>query len=375
MTCNPTNVTEIPGSNASCATLTVRECLTVAGVDITGGGGGAIGPGTPNNVTRWLTPGTVGDSVITDDGGAQVAASVTSLVQWSANDLGAVEAALNLNVNDGNVPAARLTSEGTTPIVDGRAASPGSSSAFESRSILDCDGPNDAARALLTASGANLGGPGLAQLELRSQSPFGDPILRARMAVGDKVGGASWAEVLTTCPDETDSEAGVVQAKATGRIESQVADVAKGYVASHILRPYLPAGVPVIESTATSDGTFATASVGTHTVYPQAVAAIVSETGTAQGGVTVQAGLVSITAQDGLGVLLGFVGVSNGGGNQGVVTIGSPGTVAPLQEIGAYGQPGTTRQTVVGSRGGNAALASLLTALDAIGWIIDGSTP
>jgi len=42
MTCNPGMAVELPGSNVACATLTVRECLTVNGVDITGGGGGAV---------------------------------------------------------------------------------------------------------------------------------------------------------------------------------------------------------------------------------------------------------------------------------------------------------------------------------------------
>jgi len=40
-----------------------------------------------------------------------------------------------------------------------------------------------------------------------------------------------------------------------------------------------------------------------------------------------------------------------------------------------YGSAPVPRQTVFGSRGGNAALASLLTALDTMGLIIDSSTP
>ena len=43
-------------------------------------------------------------------------------------------------------------------------------------------------------------------------------------------------------------------------------------------------------------------------------------------------------------------------------------------KISFHGATPVVRQTVTGSRGGNAALASLLTALDAIGAIIDNTT-
>jgi hypothetical protein len=42
--------------------------------------------------------------------------------------------------------------------------------------------------------------------------------------------------------------------------------------------------------------------------------------------------------------------------------------------IGAFGATPIVRPTVTGSRGGNAALASLLTALANLGWIIDSTT-
>jgi hypothetical protein len=42
--------------------------------------------------------------------------------------------------------------------------------------------------------------------------------------------------------------------------------------------------------------------------------------------------------------------------------------------LGFFGQPGTVRPTVTGSRGGNASLAALLAALDDLGLIVDGST-
>jgi hypothetical protein len=43
--------------------------------------------------------------------------------------------------------------------------------------------------------------------------------------------------------------------------------------------------------------------------------------------------------------------------------------------VGFFGTGGTTQQTITGSRGGNAALASLLTALSAMNLIVDSSTP
>lgn len=54
------------------------------------------------------------------------------------------------------------------------------------------------------------------------------------------------------------------------------------------------------------------------------------------------------------------------------------GTVAHVLDgdgdtVGFHGATPVTQQTVTGSRGGNAALASLLTALDALGLIVDGS--
>jgi hypothetical protein len=44
------------------------------------------------------------------------------------------------------------------------------------------------------------------------------------------------------------------------------------------------------------------------------------------------------------------------------------------QQIGFYGTPKIAKQTVTGSRGGNAALASLLTKLAALGLITDSSS-
>ncbi len=52
--------------------------------------------------------------------------------------------------------------------------------------------------------------------------------------------------------------------------------------------------------------------------------------------------------------------------------------VATVQHVGslygAFSATPTTKPTVTGSRGGNAALASLLTALATLGWITDSTT-
>lgn len=57
------------------------------------------------------------------------------------------------------------------------------------------------------------------------------------------------------------------------------------------------------------------------------------------------------------------------------VQIGGNTTILNTAAIGFYGVTPVTRQTVTGSRGGNAALASLLTALATAGLIVDGSSP
>jgi hypothetical protein len=42
--------------------------------------------------------------------------------------------------------------------------------------------------------------------------------------------------------------------------------------------------------------------------------------------------------------------------------------------FGAFATPPTTQPTITGSRAGNAAVASLLTGLAALGWLIDSTT-
>ncbi len=47
----------------------------------------------------------------------------------------------------------------------------------------------------------------------------------------------------------------------------------------------------------------------------------------------------------------------------------------PTKQLGFYGSAGATIPTIVGSRGANAALTSLLAFLASLGLIVDGSTP
>lgn len=63
--------------------------------------------------------------------------------------------------------------------------------------------------------------------------------------------------------------------------------------------------------------------------------------------------------------------------DSGSVLIQSPGTVLEAgtgQTLGFFNTPPVARPTVTGSRGGNAALASLLTQLATLGLIVDGSS-
>lgn len=59
----------------------------------------------------------------------------------------------------------------------------------------------------------------------------------------------------------------------------------------------------------------------------------------------------------------------------GLTVIGGGSTQINSTDIGFFNKTPTTRQTVTGSRGGNAALASLLTGLANLGLITDSSTP
>ena len=92
----------------------------------------------------------------------------------------------------------------------------------------------------------------------------------------------------------------------------------------------------------------------------------INVTDTTTGGVNILgsgAGGVTITGSVGNGLNL-----SGGGGG---IFIGT----SSFDDVGFFGQTPANRPTVTGSRGGNAALASLLTALATLGLIVDSSTP
>lgn len=84
------------------------------------------------------------------------------------------------------------------------------------------------------------------------------------------------------------------------------------------------------------------------------------------------------------GVQVDMVGVHNGapmfrvalerGGGYGVLYKVIEATYDGSTKIGVFGVTPVARPTVTGSRGGNAALASLLDALEALGWIVDSTT-
>lgn len=65
---------------------------------------------------------------------------------------------------------------------------------------------------------------------------------------------------------------------------------------------------------------------------------------------------------------------------QGLLTVNGNVTIGGALDhngatAGVFGTAPATQQTVVGAKGGNAALGSLLTALATYGWIIDNTTP
>lgn len=87
------------------------------------------------------------------------------------------------------------------------------------------------------------------------------------------------------------------------------------------------------------------------------------------GGTTlVQGPVVHITGVE----LAGSSVVINGAGAPGTEVVGS---LQIDNQIGFYGTTPINQRTVIGSRGGNAALASLLSQLAAYGLIVDGTTP
>lgn len=71
----------------------------------------------------------------------------------------------------------------------------------------------------------------------------------------------------------------------------------------------------------------------------------------------------------------GITIIDHGGGGIVIEDDGVGGIVLNTNTLSFFTNPAVSQPTVTGSRGGNAALASLLTALAALGLVIDSSTP
>lgn len=128
---------------------------------------------------------------------------------------------------------------------------------------------------------------------------------------------------------------------------------------------------------------FITANTGT---YVQTNLDITGETLMAgfQTWLTLLAENSSILDANRSGAQIDLVGIHNGaplfrialqrGGGYGVLYKVIEATYDAGLKIGVFGATPTARPTVTGSRGGNAALASLLDALEALGWVVDATT-
>ncbi len=118
---------------------------------------------------------------------------------------------------------------------------------------------------------------------------------------------------------------------------------------------------------------FASAAGTFHVLGPQtAGAALTLGAGTPSSGagnsitLTASAAASGVTAGGGISLL---EGAGTGGGARGTIAVGAA-TTAVLK---FYNTGGAVQATVTGAKGGNAALGSLLTALAAIGLVVDGS--
>ena len=127
----------------------------------------------------------------------------------------------------------------------------------------------------------------------------------------------------------------------------------------------------------------------THMGYPSHIQMVKDPTAA---NLTGTRGSLDLSGPDGAAVHLvtsdgGFCDISMGyGANQGEMEIfatnalhlnvnrGSSGVISFFEAIGDTTPAGAAIQTVTGSRGGNAALASLLTALAAYNLVVDSST-
>ena len=121
-------------------------------------------------------------------------------------------------------------------------------------------------------------------------------------------------------------------------------------------------------------GVLFTAAAGTSHILGPATAALTISAGAATGtsagrDVTITAGAASTTGAGG-GITLNE-GAGTGGGARGTIAIGA--NVAAVLKF--YNTGGATQQTVSGSRADpEAALANLLTALAATGFIVNSTT-
>lgn len=136
--------------------------------------------------------------------------------------------------------------------------------------------------------------------------------------------------------------------------------------ACYMARPRSGAGIAFLEAA----GTFHVLGP-TNTASPLTLGAG-APTGTSNGnGITLTASdaVTAAGAQVGGGITLSE-GAGAGGGARGTIAIGA--NVAAVLKF--FNTGGATQQTIVGSRGGNAALADLLTKLALYGFIVDTTT-
>lgn len=109
---------------------------------------------------------------------------------------------------------------------------------------------------------------------------------------------------------------------------------------------------------------------------------VLIESTATDGASTPANGNVNITAFTYESIDFSFFGVNVGGAEiiqaqrtgTGEATIHIGGAMVPGMKLGFLGAAGVTRPTVTGSRGGNAALASLLTALANLGLITNSTS-
>jgi hypothetical protein len=333
MSCVPVNPIELPGSNASCATLTVRECLTVNGVEITGAGSpgsidvldeGGFVPGTPFVALNFLgagvtaTPGAPGQADITVPGASPTLPIVEHLSgDGPINPLddvaylldGRVEPpdAMIFTLADSAVDGHQLRANNVTPfggsavVVQTGTATltlfPGehlgmvwNASAVEwfSDGVELTGVQHDAT---LIGNGSNAPGAQLSARSVLGTSTVagGNASVEADAAAGDVLVNAPAGSVLVTSPNQ-------------------------------------------INGTVASGGNTSQVDIGP----ANATVAYFEPLGANAAGVTAQSSAVLISAANPASALVGWIAVTAGGGGDGEIVIGLPGG-SPLQTIGFFG--------------------------------------